>query len=92
MGENPLLEKFRKELLKRGPASIKGIGQYFRQIDDDGSRTLKLDELQKGIIDHNISLTKSESYELFKLFDKDNSGTIDYEEFLISVRVRNIYF
>lgn len=87
MSQDSLLEKFRLELLKRGPAGIKSIGCYFRQIDDDGSKSLSLNEFQEGILNHKIDLNKQEINELFRLFDKDCSGKIGYEEFLLAVRV-----
>ncbi|CAF0711281.1 unnamed protein product [Brachionus calyciflorus] len=86
MNENPLISKFRNELLKRGPSGIKSIGQYFRQIDDNGSRTLTFEEFGKGIIDHNVKISAEEASELFRYFDKNQNGQIDYEEFLVNVR------
>ena len=65
---------------------------YFRQIDDDGSKTLTLAEFQKGLYDHNIIFTKDESSELFRLFDKNQSGTLDFDEFLNAVRVSLFQF
>lgn len=61
---------------------------YFRQIDDDSSKTLTIAEFTKGLYDHNIIFTKDESAELFRLFDKNQSGTLDFDEFLNAVRVR----
>lgn len=62
---------------------------YFRQIDDDGSKTLTTVEFQKGLYDHNMIFTKEESSELFRLFDKNQSGTLDFDEFLCALRVRD---
>lgn len=85
--ENPILLKFREACLKRGQAGIKGIAILWANLDDDKSRTLTFDEFQKGIINHNIVMTKDESLQLFKLFDKNNSGNIDFEEFITALRV-----
>ncbi|CAF0922572.1 unnamed protein product, partial [Brachionus calyciflorus] len=86
MSENPIVIKFRDLVLQRGPAGIKEIGRYFRQIDDDKSHSLSFDEFFKGILDHNIGLTKTEASELFKIFDKNENDRIDYDELLIAVR------
>lgn len=32
-------------------------------------------------------INKEEAQELFRIFDKDNSGTIDFDEFLATLRV-----
>ena len=87
--ENPLVVKFRQQLLGRGSAGIKNLSIFFRQIDDNGSRTLSEGEFQQGIVDHNISLSEEEISALFKLFDRDGTGTISVNEFIQSVRVRD---
>jgi hypothetical protein len=87
MNDNPLLAKFRDELLKRGPAGIKSIGIFFRQVDDDRSRRVDFEEFCRGIINHNVRITSDEANELFRLFDKNQNGQIDYEEFLVNIRV-----
>ena len=42
------------------------------------------------IIDHNIRITKDESTQLFKEFDINGTGTLDYDEFLAKLTVINI--
>ena len=87
-GDHPLIVKFRKELLKRGTAGIKGIGLYFKTIDSDNNKKIDLDEFKNGVFYHNINMERHEVTELFKLFDLDRNGTLDFNEFLISIRVR----
>ncbi len=57
------------------------------QIDDDGNKKLSYEEFKKCIIDHNIDLNRDEAAELFKMFDQDGSGQIDFNEFLLEIRV-----
>lgn len=59
-------------------------------MDDDNSRTLDLKEFMKGLNDFGVMMEKQEAMSLFQLFDKDGSGTIDFDEFLLSLRV-NLY-
>lgn len=87
MNEHPLLTKFRNEVLKRGTSGIKQIGQFFRRMDKDRSHCLCFDEFAQGVLEHNIKITADEANELFKLFDRDQSGKLDYQEFLIKIRV-----
>lgn len=59
----------------------------FRIMDDDKSRSLDLKEFLKGLNDYGILIEKEEARELFEKFDRDKSGTIDFDEFLITLRV-----
>ena len=56
-------------------------------MDDDGSRTLNLEEFSKGIRETGLELNEEEEKVLFDKFDVDGSGTINIDEFLIAVRV-----
>ena len=56
-------------------------------MDDDGSKSLSFEEFSKGIKDVGVSLSKEQEYELFRLFDKDGQGTINFDEFLRTVQV-----
>jgi hypothetical protein len=89
---NPVVVKFRNELAKRGPMGFRSLSLFFRQIDENGSKTLSLEELQQGIQDHNIDMGREEANELFVLFDHDQSGTISLNEFLQSIRVHFLLF
>lgn len=59
----------------------------FRIIDDDGNRKLDLNEFTKGLHDYGVTLKKDEQKTIFTQLDKDSSGTIDFDEFLIALRV-----
>ncbi|XP_003390641.1 PREDICTED: calcyphosin-like protein [Amphimedon queenslandica] len=80
------LEKLRLKCLARGASGIKGLGRVFRIMDDDGSRSLSYDEFKKGLHDYGLSLTDSESKQMFQKFDQDKNGSIDFDEFLIKLR------
>lgn len=57
-------------------------------MDDDKSRSLDLKEFLKGLNDYGIMIDKPEALELFQKFDHDRSGTIDFDEFLVTLRVK----
>lgn len=59
----------------------------FKIMDDDNSRSLDLKEFLKGLNDYGILMEKQEAMALFQQFDRDGSGTIDFDEFLITLRV-----
>ncbi len=59
----------------------------FRIIDDDGNRKLDFQEFVKGLHDYGVTLSKDESKEIFATLDRDSSGTVDFDEFLIALRV-----
>ena len=57
-------------------------------MDDDGSKRLHFEEFEKGIEDTGVdNLTREQMKSMFDGFDRDNSGSVDYEEFLRAVRV-----
>lgn len=56
-------------------------------MDDDNNRTLDLKEFLKGLNDYGVLIEKEEALNLFQQFDRDGSGCIDFDEFLITLRV-----
>eukprot|EP00128_Syssomonas_multiformis_P004487 Colp12_sorted_trinity150504_noHs@6078 len=80
------IERLRAQCLSRGAHGIKGIGNAFKIIDDDGSRCLDFNEFKKGMSDFGLKFTNKELKELFDLFDRDHSGSIDFDEFLCELR------
>lgn len=56
-------------------------------MDNDGSGSLTVDEFTQGIHECGVDFTNEEIQELFMKFDRDGSGTVDYTEFLRSIRV-----
>ena len=56
-------------------------------MDDDGSKKLNVEEFTKGINEYGLNFSKAEIGELFRVFDTDQSGSIDFDEFLRKLRV-----
>ncbi|VDM31253.1 unnamed protein product [Hydatigera taeniaeformis] len=80
------LEKLRYTCLSRGASGINGLGRQFRVVDDDGNKSLSLQEFEKGCHDFKVGLTKEEIDELFAGIDRDGSGSINFDEFLEALR------
>ena len=56
-------------------------------MDDDNNKTLSLAEFGKGLRDYGVPLEKPDVKKMFEAFDEDGSGNIDFDEFLIKLRV-----
>ena len=67
--------KFSKEELER-------IKQIFNQFDKNKNNNIEKNELATLAIALNNSLSPAELQDFFKEFDKDNSSTITWEEFI----------
>uniref|UniRef100_T1J5A4 EF-hand domain-containing protein n=1 Tax=Strigamia maritima TaxID=126957 RepID=T1J5A4_STRMM len=80
------VEKLRYQCLQRGACGIAGLGRAFRIMDDNADRKLDKSELLKGCHDYGLELEASEVDGVFKLLDKDESGSIDFDEFLVALR------
>ena len=59
----------------------------FRLHDDNRDRKLTEQEFENGLRDYGLQLTREEFSLLFKSFDQDSNGKINYEEFLRAIRV-----
>ncbi|CAO2820251.1 unnamed protein product [Amaranthus hypochondriacus] len=64
---------------------IAGLKQMFKMIDADNSGHITLEELKKGLEKVGANLNDSEIVGLMQAADVDNSGTIDYGEFLAAM-------
>lgn len=57
-------------------------------MDDNNSRSLDVKEFLKGLSDYGVLMEKKEALSLFQVFDRDGSGMIDFDEFLLTLRVK----
>lgn len=55
-------------------------------MDDDGSKALNWDEFSRGMKDAGLDLDADHLRELFDMFDKDKSGSVSLNEFLLQIR------
>ncbi|KAJ8570591.1 hypothetical protein K7X08_037563 [Anisodus acutangulus] len=64
---------------------IAGLKEMFKMIDADNSGHITLEELKKGLERVGANLKDSEIVSLMQAADIDNSGTIDYGEFIAAM-------
>lgn len=57
-------------------------------MDDDGSKTLDMREFRDGLRDYGLrELDEQTISDVFRELDKDGSGKLSYDEFLVAIRV-----
>jgi len=81
-----LLREIKSKLVARGSMSIRGLGRVFRILDDNRNRQIEPKELQWGLKDFGIYLDDEMSKAVLKHFDRDGSGTVDFNEFMRAIR------
>ncbi|MDR3582083.1 MAG: EF-hand domain-containing protein [Candidatus Pacebacteria bacterium] len=57
-------------------------------MDDDNSKSLSLPEFKKVVKDYRLKINEKEAEKLFGVFDRNHSGSIDYDEFVRAIIVR----
>ena len=81
-----MIADIKATLKKRGAMAIRGIGRVFRILDDNRNRQLDKNELMWGLKDFDIHLNEEQVDTLITHFDRDKSGTVNFDEFLVALR------
>jgi len=55
-------------------------------MDDNNNRSLDVYEFGKAMKDYMLGFSEAELKQVFNYFDTDRSGSLDYDEFLRSLR------
>eukprot|EP00033_Pygsuia_biforma_P000779 GCRY01000908.1.p1 GENE.GCRY01000908.1~~GCRY01000908.1.p1 ORF type:complete len:209 (-),score=28.11 GCRY01000908.1:188-814(-) len=76
----------RKRLKNRGASGIRGLARAFRIIDDNRDKQLNKEEFSEALNDVGILVNRQQLDALMIHYDKDNSGTISFDEFLLGLR------
>jgi len=80
-----IVGKLRAEMSRRGALGLDGLNRRFKIMDDDGSRSIDLDEYRKAMREMGMGLNDQESIALFEHFDENGDGSISYEEFVAGI-------
>ena len=80
------MENLKTKLAKRGVRGISSIGKKFKIADDNRSQSLDSGEFMKCMHDFRIGMNQRQCQAVFKIFDRDGSGEVGYEEFLRMIR------
>ena len=76
------LNILKDKIIKRGSRGILGMRRCFMIYDEDNSRKLTLYNFYKYISSFLIPLTKGNAAALFKLYDRQASGVINYDSLI----------
>ena len=77
-----LIEALRDQVLKKGYGGMRGLALAFKSLDIDFSKRIVFEELKIGIESYGIRMSEGYLRRLFHALDKDNSGGIDFLEFM----------
>lgn len=72
--------------MQRGARGIIGLQRVFKNIDDDGSKTLSKQEFEKACKEFKTDIAVDDVGVLFAAFDNNRDGSIQYDEFLRVIR------
>ena len=81
-----MMQDIKDTLKQRGAMMIRGIGRVFRILDNNRNKQLDKTELLWGLKDFDIHLSEEQVDVLVKHFDRDGSGTVNFDEFLVALR------
>ena len=83
-----VLEDVRAQIKARGAKTIRGLGRTFRNFDSfDGNHKIDKQEFYSGLCEIQIKVTQAEAATLMQLFDTDGDGYVNFDEFLVGIRV-----
>ena len=74
--------RLRNMLISRGPKSLFVIEKMLSLYDTSHTGLIDYKTFEKIITIYRLSLTQDEILKIFKIFDKDNTGQINYDEFI----------
>lgn len=66
--------------------SVRGVALAFKIIDKNNNRLMDGEELDAGLRQRGVNLNPEQISVLLKYFDKDGSGQIDLNEFMVTIR------
>ena len=87
-----LIKDIKAKILQRSGFGIRGLARIFKAMDENGNKSLDVDDFRWGLMDYGISISKEEAGEIMAHFDKDKNGCVNFDEFLVTLRVSRHIF
>ncbi len=85
-GAPQAVERVRQAVVARAgagnAAGIRGLARSFRIMDDNDNKRLSRAEFVKGLRDYGLTLPEPDMDQVIRFFDRNQDGTIDFDEFL----------
>lgn len=81
-----LFKDIKAKIVGRSEGGIRGVSRIFKAMDNNGNGLLDVDDFRWGLMDYGISISKEEAVLVLKHFDRDGNGSVDFNEFLRSIR------
>ena len=86
-----VLERVRNQIKARGAKTIRGLGRTFRNFDSfDGNHKIDAEEFYSGLCEIQIQVSRADANALMALFDTDGDGHVNFDEFLVGIRVSTL--
>jgi Ca2+-binding EF-hand superfamily protein len=82
-----LVKEIKAKIVERSANGIRGIARIFKMMDDKGDRKLDVDDFRWGLIDFGIKISQGEARQVLDHFDRDRDGYVNFDEFLVALRV-----
>jgi len=81
-----LLDDLRETVKKHGATGMIGVARKFRIMDDDNSKIINIPEFTKACAELKLNWNTEQIKAVFDSFDKDKSGGISLDEFIVGLR------
>jgi len=77
----------REQLFRNGTTGLSGVARIFRQADFNGNKKLDREEFDEALSFCGLFLKSQDTSFLFKNFDRDGDGNINYNELLLGIQL-----
>mmetsp|Transcript_1388 Transcript_1388/g.2380 ORF Transcript_1388/g.2380 Transcript_1388/m.2380 type:complete len:312 (-) Transcript_1388:109-1044(-) len=82
--EGELLASLQQRLVTLGVSGIAALARRMRALDNSSTKLLNCDDFTAVALEQGVASTQEECQALFRLFDIDGTGNLDYREFLVA--------
>ena len=79
-------EKIKMKLMLRGISGLIALENNFRNLDEDNSQTIGINQFKKCLNNFRFNLPDDDIIQIFSDLDQEQTGKINYDEFIRVVR------